>query len=69
MAPAHDALTSPCLTGPITQYSWVEGIVLMTIFAMLFLETMAARSARSAVFEHHHGHKDKVEADPEKNGT
>ena len=43
LAPAHDALTNECLTGPITEYSWVEGIVLMTIFAMFFIELMAMR--------------------------
>ncbi|OBT76928.1 hypothetical protein VF21_04137 [Pseudogymnoascus sp. 05NY08] len=43
LAPAHEALTNECLTGPITEYSWVEGIVLMTIFAMFFIELMAMR--------------------------
>ncbi|RDW94844.1 hypothetical protein BP5796_00607 [Coleophoma crateriformis] len=43
LAPANDNLSSPCLTGAITQYSWVEGIVLMTIFVMFFIELMAAR--------------------------
>ncbi|OBT64933.1 hypothetical protein VE03_05674 [Pseudogymnoascus sp. 23342-1-I1] len=43
LAPAHDALTNECLTGPITEYSWVEGIVLMTIFVMFFIELMAMR--------------------------
>ncbi|ELR05684.1 hypothetical protein VC83_05693 [Pseudogymnoascus destructans] len=43
LAPAHDALTNECLTGPITKYSWVEGIVLMTIFVMFFVELMTMR--------------------------
>ncbi|KFZ12432.1 hypothetical protein V502_07077, partial [Pseudogymnoascus sp. VKM F-4520 (FW-2644)] len=43
LAPAHEALTNECLTGPITEYSWVEGIVLMTIFVMFFIELMAMR--------------------------
>ncbi|RFU26490.1 hypothetical protein B7463_g9833, partial [Scytalidium lignicola] len=43
LAPAVDALTSPCLSGPITEYDWAEGIALMTIFAMFFIELMAAR--------------------------
>jgi len=43
LAPANDALTSPCLSGPITQYSWVEGIALMTVFVMFFIELLAAR--------------------------
>ncbi|KAH8801605.1 Zinc/iron permease [Xylogone sp. PMI_703] len=43
LAPAVDALTSPCLSGPITEYDWAEGIALMTIFVMFFIELMAAR--------------------------
>ncbi len=43
LAPANDALTSPCLSGAITQYSWVEGIALMTVFVMFFIELLAAR--------------------------
>jgi zinc transporter 1/2/3 len=31
------------LTGPITDYSWAEGIALMTVFTMFFIELMAAR--------------------------
>ena len=52
LAPANDALTNPCLTGPITDYSWVEGIALMTIFVLFFIELMAMRYA---VFDPH-GH-------------
>jgi zinc transporter 1/2/3 len=43
LAPASDALTNPCLTGPITEYDWAEGIALITIFTMFFIELMAAR--------------------------
>jgi zinc transporter 1/2/3 len=43
LAPAADALSSPCLTGPITDYDWAEGIALMTVFSMFFIELMAAR--------------------------
>ncbi len=43
LAPAVDALSSPCLTGPITEYDWAEGIALMTVFTMFFIELMAAR--------------------------
>ena len=43
LSPAEDALRDPCLTGPITEYSWVEGIVLMTIFALFFVELMVMR--------------------------
>ena len=45
LAPANEALTNPCLTGPITAYSWVEGIALMTVFALFFVELMAMRFA------------------------
>ncbi|KAK4574333.1 low-affinity Zn(2+) transporter zrt2 [Recurvomyces mirabilis] len=53
LAPANAALTDPCLTGPITQYSWVEGICLIVIFAMFILEFMAMRYA---TFGHSHSH-------------
>ncbi|KAJ5748486.1 uncharacterized protein N7511_010182 [Penicillium nucicola] len=43
LAPAEEALTNPCLTGPITEYSWVEGIVLMTIIVLFFVELMVMR--------------------------
>ncbi|EXJ78534.1 hypothetical protein A1O1_08935 [Capronia coronata CBS 617.96] len=43
LGPAQEALTNPCLTGPITEYSWVEGIVLMTIFVLFFVELMVMR--------------------------
>jgi len=31
------------LDGPITNYSWAEGIALMTVFMMFFIELMASR--------------------------
>ncbi|ETN36772.1 uncharacterized protein HMPREF1541_09050 [Cyphellophora europaea CBS 101466] len=40
LAPAEDALRNPCLTGPITDYPWVEGITLMTVFVLFFVELM-----------------------------
>lgn len=43
LAPAEEALTNPCLTGPITEYPWVEGIILMTIVVMFFVELMVMR--------------------------
>ena len=56
LAPAHDALTNPCLTGPITDYDWVEGIALMTVFVLFFVELLAMRYA---VFDPHgHSHGD-----------
>ena len=51
LAPACDALTNPCLTGPITSYDWAEGIALMTIFVIFFIELMAMRFA---TFGHNH---------------
>ncbi|KLJ08132.1 hypothetical protein EMPG_16421 [Blastomyces silverae] len=46
LAPAHEALSNPCLTGPITEYPWVEGIMLMTIILLFFVELMVVRFAR-----------------------
>lgn len=43
LSPAEDALRNPCLTGPITDYDWVSGIVLMVVFVMFFLEFMIMR--------------------------
>lgn len=45
LAPAVEALGSPCLDpdSPITQYSWPEGIALMTVFVMFFIEVLASR--------------------------
>lgn len=42
LAPAVEALSSPCLAegSPITQYDWAEGICLMTVFAMFLAELL-----------------------------
>jgi len=53
LAPANAALTDPCLTGPITDYGWAEGIALMTTFVLFFIELMAMRFA---TFGHAHDH-------------
>jgi len=53
LAPANVALSNPCLTGPITEYDWVEGIALITIFLLFFTELMAMRFA---TFGHDHTH-------------
>ncbi len=58
MAPANDALTKPCLTGPITDYNWAEGIALMTIFLLFFIELMAMRFA---TFGHTHDQDEEEE--------
>ncbi|MCJ1421289.1 hypothetical protein MMC32_007651 [Xylographa parallela] len=55
LAPACEALTDPCLTGPITEYDWAEGIALMTIFVLFFTELMAMRYS---TFGHAHEHDD-----------
>ena len=47
LAPAHEALNNKCLDGPITEYAWVEGIVMMTIFVLFFVELMVMRSVRA----------------------
>ncbi|RKF62118.1 Zinc-regulated transporter 2 [Erysiphe neolycopersici] len=41
LGPATEALNSPCLTGRITEYSWAEGIVLISVFVMFFIELVA----------------------------
>lgn len=46
LGPAEEALTKECLTGPITDYSWVEGIILMTVVVLFFVELMVMRYAR-----------------------
>jgi len=43
LSPAEDALRDPCLTGPITEYDWVSGIILMTIFVLFIVELMVMR--------------------------
>lgn len=53
LAPANEALGSPCLSGPITDYSWPEGIALMTAFVMFFIELMAARFDIFGEVDHH----------------
>lgn len=55
LAPAHEALGNPCLTGPVTQYPWVEGIVLMTIILLFFVELMVMRYGRFG-HDHHQEH-------------
>jgi len=63
LAPANEALTNSCLTGPITEYDWVEGIVLMTIFIMFFVELMVMRYARFGDHKHDEDEHDDEEED------
>lgn len=58
LGPAEEALTNPCLTGPITEYSWVEGIILMTIIVLFFIELMVMRYGNFGG----HSHEDHAEA-------
>lgn len=53
LAPAHEALTNDCLTGPITEYPWVEAICVMSIFSLFIVELLAMRYAK---FGHEHSH-------------
>jgi zinc transporter 1/2/3 len=59
LAPANEALGHECLTGVIAAYPWPEGIALMTIFVMFFLELMVMRYATFGEghdHSHSHGH-------------
>lgn len=58
LSPAEDALRDPCLTGAITEYDWVSGIILITIFVLFFVELMVMR------YSEPHGH----ESDKEHSG-
>lgn len=44
LAPANEALSDSCLTGAITEYPWAEGISLMTVFVLFFIELLVMRS-------------------------
>jgi zinc transporter 1/2/3 len=55
LAPANEALGNECLTGAIKAYPWPEGIALMTIFLMFFLELMVMRYGNFGA-DHDHGH-------------
>lgn len=46
LAEGSEALNNECLTGPITEYDWAEGIAIMTIGVMFFVELMVMRYAR-----------------------
>ncbi|RMD44353.1 hypothetical protein DV735_g818, partial [Chaetothyriales sp. CBS 134920] len=61
LAPAVEALTDPCLTGPITEYAWVEGIILMTIFVLFFVELLVMRYGEFGGEHQHQGQDQKHE--------
>lgn len=50
LTPANEALTNPCLTGTITEYPWAQGIALMSVFTLFFVELLAMRYATFANF-------------------
>ena len=56
MAPANEAFTNECLSGVIAAYPWAEGIALMTIFLMFFLELMTMRYGNFGGDHSHAGH-------------
>jgi zinc transporter 1/2/3 len=56
LAPANEALGHVCLTGVIAAYPWPEGIALMTIFLMFFLELMVMRYGNFGGDHDHDGH-------------
>ena len=58
LAPAETALRHKCLTGPITEYSWAEGIILMTIVVLFFVEMMVMRFSRLGADDNHRDHHD-----------
>lgn len=66
LAPANDALTDPCLTGPATDYDWAEGIALMTVFVLFFIELMAMRFATFSSLGHTHGDGEENDHDVQK---
>jgi zinc transporter 1/2/3 len=62
MAPANEAFTNECLTGVISKYPWAEGIALMTIFLMFFLELMTMRYGNFGGADSHDGHSHETPA-------
>ncbi|PNS21817.1 Anthranilate synthase component 1 [Sphaceloma murrayae] len=65
LVPANENLLNECLTGPITEYPWVEGIALMTIFVLFFVELMTMRYAKFG-HSHDHSHSDAHSHDTER---
>ena len=54
LAPANEELGDECLTGAITDYPWAEGIALMTVFMLFFVELIVMRSG---MFDDHKVHE------------
>lgn len=47
LSPAEDALRDPCLTGAITEYDWVSGIILIVVMVLFFVELMVMRYSQA----------------------
>ncbi|KAF2161691.1 hypothetical protein M409DRAFT_58778 [Zasmidium cellare ATCC 36951] len=47
LVPAFEALTDDCLTGPITEYPWAAGIVLMSWFVIFIVHVLTSRYEKS----------------------
>lgn len=56
LASADSALTEPCLGSPWTDYSWAEGIALMTLIVLFFVELVVMRFANIG-----HSHVDELD--------
>lgn len=66
LAPANEALTSPCFPedSVILSYSWPEAIILMTIFVMFFIELLASRYEWTGPGSHSHSHSHSHSPEP-----
>lgn len=53
LAPANENLTKECLTGVITEYPWAQGIAMMAVFGLFFVELLAMRYATFTSFTSH----------------
>ncbi|RVD82574.1 uncharacterized protein DFL_006996 [Arthrobotrys flagrans] len=58
LAPANEALTNPCLNDTITGYPWAEGIALMAVSLLFFVELLATSFATLAITGGGHNHGD-----------
>ncbi|KAK6520547.1 hypothetical protein TWF506_000800 [Arthrobotrys conoides] len=58
LAPANEALTNPCLNDTVTGYPWAEGIALMAVSLLFFVELLATSFATLAIAGGGHSHDD-----------
>ncbi|KAF3923400.1 hypothetical protein ABW21_db0205903 [Orbilia brochopaga] len=56
LAPANEALSNPCLNDTVTSYPWAEGIALMAVFSLFFVELLATSFATLVSSDDGHGH-------------